>query len=73
MPGSIPVPGLFILQPVGDTLSEIATAFADPLLARTTFHMFSCQRLGADEGWHPDDYSVDVSLCVRADLVPDSR
>jgi hypothetical protein len=32
---------------------------SDPLLSRTSFHMFSCQRLGIDEGWHPDDYNVD--------------
>ena len=32
---------------------------ADPLLSRTTFHMFSCQSLAVGEGWHPDDYSID--------------
>ena len=28
--------------------------------------MFSCHRLGPDEGWHPDDYNVDCDSGTHA-------
>lgn len=34
---------------------------ADPLLSRTVFHVYSCQRLSDMEIWHQDDASIDCN------------
>eukprot|EP01043_Picozoa_sp_COSAG02_P058319 COSAG02_NODE_7238_length_3103_cov_1.651899_1_plen_644_part_10 len=36
-----------------------------PLLCRTCFRMFACQKLGEEEGWHPDDFTIACDSSVH--------
>ena len=37
-----------------------------PLLSRTVFHIFSCQRVSDSERWHLDDASIDCNSSSHA-------